>query len=111
MSAHLLALMRSHLAVVDKLHEELDKLVPPTTTGYLYAKERWTIAWVREGEYQVDLEIGIDPPRGANSWSVPTIEGLQTLQRQLDCHHIQVRAVESGRVRYIATWNKKGIES
>jgi len=100
--------MRSHLAVVEKLHEELDKLVPRTSTGYMQHGESWAIAWVRNGEYSVDLEIAIDPPPGAHEWNSPTIERLQTLQRQLSCDHIHARALSSGKVRYIAHWNKKG---
>jgi hypothetical protein len=106
-SEHLIELARSKLVVEQKLQEELDKLVPPTTTGYLHREESWTIVWAREGEHGVDIEIAIDPPEGAYSWNATTIEKLQTLQTQLGCDRIYVFARESGRIRYIAAWDKR----
>lgn len=107
MSAHLIELMRSLIVVDGKLQEELNKCVPPTTTGYLHHEEDWTIAWVRDGDHAGEIKMAIDPPPGAHSWNYPTVEKLQTLQAQLGCDHLHGFARESGKLRYIAQWRAK----
>jgi hypothetical protein len=103
-SQHLIELMRSTIVVEEKLKTELDKCVPPTTTGYLHHEESWTVAWVREGDHAGEIEMAIDPPRGAHAWNYPTVEKLQTLQTQLGCARLRAFALECGKVRYIAIW-------
>ena len=101
--------MGSQLVVARALQDELDKLVPPTTTGYMHAEERWRIAFIDSPEDYSDVQfkIGIDPPDGAYEWHCPSSAGLQTLKAQLGCDDIHARAV-GGKIRYIARFNKEG---
>jgi hypothetical protein len=108
-SHHLIDLMRSTIVVEGKLQVELDKLVPPTTTGYMHREESWTIAWVRPGDDDTKIEMALDPPSGAHEWNWPTAEKMQTLQTQLSCDYLKAFAHKGGEVRYIATWDQGAV--
>lgn len=101
------ALMREQLALDERLQTVLDGLVKPTTTGYLHREESWSIFWIRAGEYGVELEICLTPPEGAHEWSWPAIERMQQLQAQLGADRVYAMAYELGKVRYIASFNRK----
>ncbi len=103
----LLAAMRGLLATRAELQEAINQLVEPTTTGYLHGLESWT-GYVREGEYNVDIELALDPPRGAHEWNQPTVEKMERLKSWVGCDRVRVFALELGKVRYFAQWHKEG---
>lgn len=108
MSERLRQLMHSQLVVMRALQDELDKLVPPTTTGYMHSKESWTITRVgAPDDYsKVELTLDLEPPDAAYEWHRPTAEGLQTLKTQLGCDYLYAYPRSSGKIRYIARFNK-----
>jgi hypothetical protein len=97
-------LLKERLAIGQALQTELDKLVPPTPTGYLRANEHWKVVYVAPGEGPVELEIAIEPPDGAYEWRSPRAQQLNTLQALLGCDDIYVKAI--GGPHYIAYYNK-----
>ena len=101
------SLMREQLSLDKSLRVVLDELLEPTTTGYMHREQSWGIAWIKPGEYGVELEFAIDPPRGAYEWNFPTAERLQELQKKLGCDRIYAFALERGKVRYFASYNKE----
>lgn len=101
------ALMHEQLALDKRLQTVLDGLLEPTTTGYLHREESWSIFWIRAGEYSVELEICLTPPRGAHEWNWPAIDRMQELQTKLGADRVYATAVEQGKVRYIASFNRK----
>lgn len=114
MSARLLAAMRAQLNANAELQKAVrriktavrgDEVVAPTTTGYLHQLEGWT-AFARNGEYTVAIELALDPPDGAYEWCRPTEAKLSQLKSWLGCDHLSVFAIEVGKVRYFAAWNK-----
>lgn len=103
----LVELLRDQLALYTKIQQALDAVLEPTSTGYLHHDESWTVFGVRHGEYDVELEVSLIPPKGAYHFNYPSSDKLDELQKRLCCDRIHAFAVEPGRVRYIATYNRR----
>jgi hypothetical protein len=103
MSTTLIDIFREQLKLEEKLQNALDDVVPPAGRF----AESWTLAWVGQGEHDVELEIALEPPDGAVEWHYPTIERLQTLQQQLACDRIHAVPMDKNEIRYIASYDRE----
>jgi hypothetical protein len=105
MKTTLIDLFREQLKLDEKLQAALDGIVTPAGRR----EESWMIAWVkdRDADFGIELEVALDPPDGALEWNYPTTERFQLLQQRLGCDRIYAVPVDTGEIRYVASYDHK----
>lgn len=93
-------LLRERIALDEKIQDALDKLLPPTTTGYRHRDENWSV-W---GTYADDsgLHVTLVPPKGAYPFHNASLDTLRTVTKALGTESVVM--LRGKRALYSVDW-------